>query len=99
MTLSRSKTVLTGPLILCTTAIEGQSESRFLGVIVDGNLTWARHIQTVQNKMTRYIGIMYKLKTVESQNYHLSQSYPISHKLLFTCLGIRGETSNRFTVF
>ena len=64
MIFSRSKTELTGPLILCNTAIERESESRFLGVIIDENLTWARHIQTVQSKMTRYIGIMYKLKNL-----------------------------------
>ena len=64
MIFSRSNTELPGPLNLCNTVIERQSESRFLGVIVDENLTWARHIQTVQSKMSRYIGIMYKLKNL-----------------------------------
>ena len=62
---SRSKTELPGPLILCNRAIEGQSGSWFLGVIVDENLSWARHIQTVQRKLSRYIshiGIIYAFK-------------------------------------
>ena len=62
MLFSRSKTELKSPLILCNKAIEREAESRFLGVIVDENLTWAKHIQTVKIKMSRYVGMMYKLK-------------------------------------
>ena len=36
----------------------------FLGVIVDENLTWKKHINTLHTKMSRYIGIMYKLKQI-----------------------------------
>ena len=43
--------------------IERLAESKFLGVIVDENLTWSRHIKTIQTKMARYIGLMYKLKS------------------------------------
>ena len=43
--------------------IERLTESKFLGVIVDENLTWSRHIKTIQTKMARYIGLMYKLKS------------------------------------
>ena len=43
--------------------IERLTESKFLGVIVDENLTWNRHIKTIQTKMARYIGLMYKLKS------------------------------------
>ena len=55
--------------------IERVTEGRFLGVIVDENLTWSRHIKTIRTKMARYIGIMYKLKKelplkVRIQIYH-----------------------------
>ena len=39
-----------------------QARARFLGVIVDKNLTWARHIITLRIKIARYIGIVYELK-------------------------------------
>ena len=38
------------------------TEARFLGVIIDENLTWSKHVNTVKVKMNRYVGIMYKLK-------------------------------------
>ena len=37
------------------------TESKFLGVIVDENLTWSRHIKTIQTKIVRYKGLMFKL--------------------------------------
>ena len=64
MLFSRSKTELQSPPTLCNKAIERESESSFLGVIVNAKLTRAKHIQAVRSKMLRYIGIMYKLKKV-----------------------------------
>ena len=42
--------------------IEQKTEARFLGVIVDENLTWASHIRAVRIKMSRFIGVMHKIK-------------------------------------
>ena len=51
------------------------TESKSLGVIFDENLSCSRHIKTIQTKMARYIGLMYKLKSqlplkVRIQNVH-----------------------------
>ena len=60
----KSESILPEPLIITDTKIEQKQEARFLGVIVDGNLTWKKHISTLHSKMSRYIGIMYKLKSI-----------------------------------
>ena len=44
--------------------IKREKETKFLGVIIDEGLTWKRHITTVRSKMSRYLGIMYKLRTL-----------------------------------
>ena len=63
MIFSRAKNIeLPEPLIISGTPIESMHEARFLGVIVDESLNWSRHISTVQSKMARYVGIMYKIK-------------------------------------
>ena len=63
MIFSRSRQIdLPSPLIISKTVIERKFEARFLGVIIDESLNWSRHIQTVLSKMSRYIGIMYKIK-------------------------------------
>ena len=62
MIFSRSRSELPGPLLLCNKDIERKSESKFLGVILDEKLTWASHIIAVKSKMSRYIGVMCKVK-------------------------------------
>ena len=57
------KAELPSTLKIANLPIERVTEGRFLGVIVDENLTWSRHIKTIQTKMARYIGLMYKLKS------------------------------------
>ena len=42
--------------------IERKSECRFLGVIMDDKLNWSHHIASISLKMSRYLGIMFKIK-------------------------------------
>ena len=64
MIFSRSRNLeLLSTLKIANLPNERLTESKFLGVIVDENLTWSRHIKTIQTKMARYIGLMYKLKS------------------------------------
>ncbi len=44
------------------TPIKRKTEARFLGVIVDEKLSWSSHIKAVKSKMSRFIGVMYKIK-------------------------------------
>ena len=63
MVFSRTRNVdLPMPLIIANAVIERKHEARFLGVIIDESLNWTRHVKTVLSKMSRYVGIMYKIK-------------------------------------
>ena len=62
MIFSRSKTDLAKPLLLLGKTIKRVDEAKFLGVIVDEGLKWSRHIKTVKTKMSRYIGVLCKIK-------------------------------------
>ena len=44
--------------------IERKNVARFLGVLIDEKLTWKHHITAIKTKMSRYIGILYKLKHI-----------------------------------
>ncbi len=55
--------------------IQRVCEARFLGVIIDEKLTWTNHIKALKSKMSRYVGIMYRIKSsipleVRIQIYH-----------------------------
>ena len=45
------------------TKIEEKSECRSLGVIIDNKLSWAHHIAAVHTKMSKYLGVLYKIKS------------------------------------
>ena len=75
MIFSRSKVDLPSPLKILQVPIDREVEARFLGVIMDESLNWSRHVKTVLSKMSRYVGIMYKIKKllplkVRLQIYH-----------------------------
>ena len=40
--------------------IKRESSVKFLGVIIDENITWNKHIELVDNKMSKNIGIPYR---------------------------------------
>ena len=40
--------------------IERENSLKFLGVILDEHLTWKKHIQLIENKVSKNVGILYK---------------------------------------
>ena len=58
-----SRLHLREPLKYKNKIIEPVTEARFLGVIVDDKLNWTKHIKTIVSKMSRYVGILYRLKS------------------------------------
>ena len=47
---------------VCDHEIERKTDARFLGIIINENLTWKNHILAIKAKMSRYVGILYELK-------------------------------------
>ena len=62
MIFSRQRNIGNFNLVINKVPIELKSEARFLGVIIDDKLTFRKHISALKAKMSRYIGVMYKLK-------------------------------------
>ena len=40
--------------------IKSENSIKFLGVIIDQNLTWKNHIEVVENKISKNIGVLYR---------------------------------------
>ena len=62
MIFSRQRNIGNLNLVINNVPIELKSEARFLGVIIDDKLNFRKHINALKAKMSRYIGVMYKLK-------------------------------------
>ena len=87
MIFSRHKVSQNSDLKINNFQIKRVQEARFLGVIIDEKLTWSAHIKAIKSKMSRYIGIMYKIKSKIPENIRLQiyHSFVQSH-LNFCCL-------------
>ena len=49
-------------LKIVNSVLKGQTSIKFLGVMLDGNISWKEHIKTVENKLSKNIGLLYKAK-------------------------------------
>ena len=63
------------PVIINNINIGKVKTAKFLGVILDEKLSWTAHINALKSKMSRYVGIMYRIKPfmplkVRIQIYH-----------------------------
>ena len=47
-------------LVLNNTTLERFNFTKFLGVILDENINWNRHIEVVENKISKNIGVLYR---------------------------------------
>ena len=50
------------PLILDNQIIKRVESTKFLGIILQSNLSWKLHIQTVTSKLTKYSSIIYQIR-------------------------------------
>ena len=44
--------------------IERKKVAKFLGVLVDEKMTWVHHIKAIKSRMSRYIGVLYRLRHI-----------------------------------
>ena len=51
MIFTRKRTYAEQSIIINNVLIERKSTGKFLGVIIDENMTWAHHISTIETKM------------------------------------------------
>ena len=55
---------------------------KFLGVLLDENLTWNNHIHVIENKIAKNIGILYKARYTINQQGLRSLYYSFIHSYL-----------------
>ncbi len=72
------------------TNIERVDELNFLGLTLDTNLNWNKHIEKVSNKCSKTIGILNRLKYVFPLEIKiiLYNTLFLSHQLLYYGVGI-----------
>ena len=66
---------------------------KFLGVIIDESITWKNHIALIENKISKNIGILYKMKDILSLQCLKKLYFSFVHSYLTYCNIIWGSTN------
>ena len=53
-------------------AIERVESFNFLGLIIDEGLSWKKHTNVVKNKISKVVGILYRLNNIFPKNILLT---------------------------
>ena len=69
---------------------------RYLGVVIDHKLSFLPHIQNLEAKVSRNIGILFKLNKVLPISALKTLYYALVHPLLFYGIIIWGSTNNSY---
>ena len=62
--------------------IERKTAIKFLGVMLDENITWEEHIRTVENKLAKNIGLLYRAKPLLEEKSLKSIYFAYTHSYL-----------------
>ena len=76
--------------------IEQVQTTKFLGVIIDCNLTWKYHISYVCSKISKNIGILIKSRKVFDTNTLLTLCYSFIYPYLNYCVHLWGSTYDTY---
>ena len=78
-------------IFIRNTPIKQVSHSDFLGLTLDDNLDWAEHINKVKLKISRILGILYKIRHKLNKSSLLSVYYALIQSRLTYCLKLWGS--------
>ena len=81
----QKKCALNQPLLIDGKEIEQVSQTSFLGVIINQNLSWKSHIGCITSKIAKSAGIIYKSKFYLPKQSLLSLYYALVYPYLHYC--------------
>ena len=73
--------------------LERTASTKFLGYVLDENLRWSNHISYVSKKVSKNIGVLYKLRKVTDHTTLLEAYYSFIHPFLTNGLSTWGCAS------
>jgi len=70
--------------------LEIVEETKYLGLLIDSNLSWDSHIQSINTKINKQIGILYRIKNILPKRVRLTYYYANINSHLIYALPIWG---------
>ena len=79
-------------IIMQNTSIQCVKSTKFLGVIIDNKLRWNDHITYVKNKISKSLGILYKIRRYLDNTTLTNMYYSFVFPYLIYCVEIWGSS-------
>ena len=77
-------------------AIQEQKYIKYLGVLLDSTLSWNVHLDNLTKKITRSIGIMYKIRPFVPNNILIKLYYALIYPHLLYAIQVWGSTFDKY---
>ena len=87
-----TRVALNETLYIKGTVINQVESTKFLGVFIDSSLTWRSHIQHIDGKVARGLGILYKCRKYFSKDVLISLFYAFIYPHFTYCIEVWGST-------
>ena len=75
-------------------AIREQNSIKYLGIIIDSTLSWKDHVIHLSKKLSRVVGILYKLKHFVNKKIMNNIYYALFYSHVIYAIEVWGSTSN-----
>ena len=93
----RQKVLLSEELVINNVNIDMVDNTKFLGVFIDQNLSFHKHIHYIKGKVSRGIGILYKCKPLLNENSLKILYNAIIYPYFTYCIEVWGSTYTTYT--
>lgn len=88
---SRQNVVCDSSILINNVVIERVTSIRFLGVIVDGCFRWQEHVRYIGNKISKNIGIIYKVRKKVSRSILILLYNTFIYPFMVYCVEVWGS--------
>ena len=87
----RKKYAASGDIVINGSTINEVDSTKFLGVLIDNNLSWKPHINLICSKIAKNIGIMAKARSTFNEKTLVSLYYSFIYPYLNYCIHVWGS--------
>ena len=94
--MQKNKPKIPVTILIHNKAIEETTHVKYLGILIDSKLTFKNHIDELKKKISRSIGVLYKLRPFVTSKILSSVYYAIVYPFLLYGITVWGNASKTF---
>ena len=81
-------------IIVNRNAADYRNETKYLGVVIDSSLSFGSHVDYISNKISKNVGLMYRLAYFVPMYVLLNVYYTLAYPYLIYCNLVWGDSAS-----